>query len=460
MMDMYRKTRACTTRADFAPETLGNHGDMTSEQLVAYIEKIANGFGSGAVFVENQAALDAVLVASTGGLTNVRIGVWVVFHSIEPTMWAICEHEDDVQGVSRVLAARRPKLQVDMEVRIVRPQDGARMTGHLPMRHDIHDTILSGVDMSGTIKRIENHLHRHLDEIVEQLGGKPPCVLCGARVDVGATTTELQIVPDDVPFLEVTLRRKCTACANAGPTSAIIMGSTEDERDSLRDAFRQHQLACVRTRAAVRVAAAKQNPAALIAALEEALKPTLNVRHSGDLHGDLHADLTPAAHALVALVPGAPQIARRARALLKSVPSWPQLPEDETRRCAACDVSKPVTEYSANQWRKGNRRCRECQTGNVARDASAHMRARADADALATAFEELALRERTRLAEELARRNENEHTDSECVICFQETPDGERDVLHGAHWVCLACSADMRAHGIEQCPLCRETVTA
>ena len=83
----------------------------------------------------------------------------------------------------------------------------------------------------------------------------------------------------------------------------------------------------------------------------------------------------------------------------------------------------------------------------------------ADAEALAAAFDELALRERTRLAEELARRNENEHADNDCVICFQETPEDERNALHGAHWVCRACSEDMRAHGIEQCPLCRESVT-
>lgn len=84
--------------------------------------------------------------------------------------------------------------------------------------------------------------------------------------------------------------------------------------------------------------------------------------------------------------------------------------------------------------------------------------ARAEADALATAFEDLELRERARLAAELARRNANEHTDDDCVICFQETPEEERSVLHGAHWVCRVCHEDMRARDIHSCPQCRASV--
>ena len=94
----------------------------------------------------------------------------------------------------------------------------------------------------------------------------------------------------------------------------------------------------------------------------------------------------------------------------------------------------------------------------MVRDAAAHAHARADADALAAAFDDLAIRERTRLVDELARRNANEHADDECVICLQATPEGERATLHGAHWVCAPCREDMRSHRIEQCPICRHAV--
>ena len=53
-----------------------------------------------------------------------------------------------------------------------------------------------------------------------------------------------------------------------------------------------------------------------------------------------------------------------------------------------------------------------------------------------------------------------EHEDrlAECVICFQSTPESERSVLHGVHWVCIVCRSDMRLHGIAHCPMCRESV--
>ena len=86
------------------------------------------------------------------------------------------------------------------------------------------------------------------------------------------------------------------------------------------------------------------------------------------------------------------------------------------------------------------------------------LQARVDADALAAAFDDLALRERERLAEELARRNANEHTDDDCVICFQTTPEAQRSALHDAHWVCRECHDDMRARDIHSCPQCRAVV--
>ena len=92
----------------------------------------------------------------------------------------------------------------------------------------------------------------------------------------------------------------------------------------------------------------------------------------------------------------------------------------------------------------------------MARGTAAH--ARADEE-LATAFDALALRERAHLREELARRNAKEHTDDECVICFQSTPEDERSALHDVHWVCTVCRADLRTHSITQCPMCREAVS-
>lgn len=414
--------------------------ESESVDLAVFKKHVESG-GHCALRIHTQELADVVHVLSMG--MNVPIGSITVAYGVEPTVWAVCDDTDDLQWVASELFAQQKSLQVALQLRIVRPQDGSCVSFDLPMRHDIHNTIRTAVDVPGTLERIQAQLFRHLDSVVERLGGNPTCVYCGARVAVGATEAELQVVPDNVPFVKVTLRRKCAACANATPTSAVIVGDVHAGRSALHD----HLLARVRTHAAVRVAAERQNPAALVAALEAALE---------QMDG---ANLTYAAHVLLALVPAAPHIARRARAVLQRVPTWPRLPEDELRRCAACDVSKPSADYTMNQWRKGNRRCRVCQTGNVVRDAAARACARADADALAVAFDDLAMRERAHLSEELARRNANEHTDDECVICFQSTSEGERSALHGAHWVCKVCRVDMHTHNIAQCPVCRESLS-
>ena len=424
-------------------ETRSDNGEW-----VADFKKHVEDGGHGALLIETQEMVDQVRVLSMGRLENAPIGSIAVAYGVEPTVWALCDRTDDLQRIAAELAARQPSLQVALQLRIVRPQDGARAIFDLPMRHDIYDTIRTVVDLPGTMQRIQTQLFRHLDSVVERLGDNPTCVYCGTRVAVGANETELRVVPDEVPFVKVTVRRKCTACANTTPTAAVIVGATDEARKRALSALHDHQLACVRTSAAVRIAADRQNPAALVAALEAALE------YQAD-----GANLEYAAHALATLVPVAPHITRRARTVLKRVPTWPRIPEDELRHCVACDVSKPSSAYTANQWRKGRRRCRECQTGSVVRDAEAHACARADADMLAAVFDELALRERTRLTDELARRNANEHTDDECVICFQSTLDSERSALHGAHWVCVMCRDDMRAHGILQCPICRESIS-
>ena len=415
--------------------------------------------GLGAVQVTSQAMVEKVRILTMGRLSNVPIGKTAVAYGVEPTVWAVIDDAHDVHDLHSVLAARQRSLQVALQVRLVRPQDGARATFVLPMRHDIHDTMRSTSDFGDTMQRIQRQLFRHFDAAVARLGGAPTCVLCGACADVGANGTELRVVSDDVdvPFVEVSVRRKCAACAHAASAIGFLVGETEEVRERARDDFHEQQLARVRTRAAVRVAADRRNPAALVAALEAALE--LPVWHA-DID-QAHADLSYAADVLVALVHTAPHVAGHARAVLRRVSTWPQMemPRDDMRLCASCNVSKSVADYSANQWRKGRRRCRACQAGGVTRDAETEVHARADADALAAAFVDVALRERERLTEELARRNANEHTDDECVICFQSTMEGERSVLHGAHWVCLMCREDMRTHSIEQCPMCRESIT-
>lgn len=421
--------------------------ETRSDDWVAVFKKHVENGGHGALRIETQEMVDKVRDLSMGRLENAPIDSIAVAYGVEPTVWAVCDDTDDLQWIANEMATRQPSLQVALQLRIVRPQDGARATVDLPMRHDIHDTIRKAVDLPGTMERIQGQLFRHLDSVVERLGDNPGCVYCGARVAVGANETELRVVPDDVPFVKVTVRRKCAACADATPTAAMIVGATEEAREGALNALHDHQLACVRTRAAVRVAVDRQNPAALVAALEAAMERQAD-----------GAYLAYAAHALAALVPAAPHIARRARAVLGRVPTWPRLPEDELRRCAACNVSKPSADFTVNQWRKGNRRCRACQSNSVVRDAAAQVSVRADADALAAAFDELALRERTRLSEELARRNAHEHTDDECVICFQTTPEIERSALHDAHWVCVVCREDMRTHGLAHCPMCRDPV--
>ena len=402
-------------------DTISEEGDW-----IARFKKHAENGGHAVLRIDMQEKEDGVRVLSCGMLGNVPMGSIVVAHGVEPTVWAVCEDVSDLRAVAREMVARRTGLQTTLHLYIVRPQDGARATYGLPMRHDIHETIKTAVDMPGTIQaqlfRIQAQLFRHQDAIIERLGGNlSSCVYCGDCTTVGANEVRLQlrVVADEVPFANVTVHRKCNACSDATATAAVIVATTEGAPERVLEAFDDHQLASIRIRAAVRNATHRRNPGALVAALEEALDR---------LTDDMHMDLAYAAHALVALVAEAPHVSRRARAVLRCVPTWPCIVEDDLRLCAACDVSKPCTDYSANQWRKGRRRCRECQAGGVARDARklcVGAEEHVDADALAVAFDALALRERARLSEELARRNAHEHRDDDCVICFQMTPEDD-----------------------------------
>lgn len=407
--------------------------------------------GHAVLLIATEEMKQQVCEMSSNQIREPPLGSIVVAYGLEPTTWALCDEADypHMREIMREMIARQKSLQTTLQLRVARPQDGARAIYELPMRYDIHGAIRTATDLPGTLERVQAQLFRHLHAVTERLGGSPVCSYCGAYVRSGAHETEMRIVPEEVPFVEVTVRRKCAVCADATSSPAIIVaGDTVEERARASDALHSHQLTRIRTRAAVRVAVQRQNPAALVAALEAVLdRQPAGVGLANDML------LTRAARVLVALIAEAPQMARRSRAVLRRVPEWPQIPEDDVRLCASCDGFKPKSDFSANQWRRGRRRCRECQERGLTRDAAAQARAAADADALAATFAELATRERARLDEELARRNE-QYNDDECAICFER--ECERVVLHGEHWVCAACREDMHAHGIAQCPMCRE----
>lgn len=212
----------------------------SGEWMVDFKKHVEEG-GYAVVRIENQEMVNDVCVLSMGIKMDVPIGSIVVAYSVEPTVWAVCDDTDDLRSVVRAMAARQASLQVALQLRIVRPQDGARTTYNLPMRHDIHDTIRTTVDLPGTFERILAQLFRHLDAIVERLGGHPACVYCAACIAVGANETELRVVSDDVPFVNVTLRSKCAACTIATPSAGVIVGATDEAREDAVRALHDHQ---------------------------------------------------------------------------------------------------------------------------------------------------------------------------------------------------------------------------
>ena len=125
---------------------------------------------------------------------------------------------------------------------------------------------------------------------------------------------------------------------------------------------------------------------------------------------------------------------------------------EEPRRCKSCGESKPKSAFTDNQWRKARdkRRCIPCQEGGVlgsveAREQQAAWQAEMD-DFTAIRAAKVA-EERRRVEAELARRNELEHADTECCVCFEEANESEGRPrcsfpCHKEHWLCAPCMKD------------------
>jgi len=117
---------------------------------------------------------------------------------------------------------------------------------------------------------------------------------------------------------------------------------------------------------------------------------------------------------------------------------------DERRQCKCCGRSLPRSAFSHSQWKKGQRRCSECQQGGVLSSLDERERQaaeEADRAAMAAIYAEGLATERRRIEEELARRNACERSDEECAVCFEQTTLAARFVMpcSNRHWLCKRC---------------------
>ena len=126
--------------------------------------------------------------------------------------------------------------------------------------------------------------------------------------------------------------------------------------------------------------------------------------------------------------------------------------QEEPRRCKSCGENKPKSAFTDNQWRKARdkRRCLACQEGGVVGSVEAREQ---QAIWQAEVYEFTAIRaaavaeERRRVESELARRNELEHADTECCVCFEEANEADGRPrcsfpCHKEHWLCAPCMKD------------------
>lgn len=135
----------------------------------------------------------------------------------------------------------------------------------------------------------------------------------------------------------------------------------------------------------------------------------------------------------------------------------------KTRQCKSCGELKPKEDFSDNQWRKGKRRCKPCQSAGVVATIEAQQdleAAQEEAADFRRIHQEAAEAEAARVRAELARRNANEHDDGDCPICFEDVDEAERCALHEGtvmHWMCGSCLRDMFNHSQAlDCPTCRQ----
>jgi len=122
---------------------------------------------------------------------------------------------------------------------------------------------------------------------------------------------------------------------------------------------------------------------------------------------------------------------------------------EECRFCKSCGARKPKAEYSDNQWRKGQRRCKTCQNAGITTSVAQRVEEAAEeeeASAMRKLYQQQVEAEEQAVQEKLKKLNENERTDAECAICIDEFAPEQRLVLHGTmHWLCVGCLEDMLA---------------
>ena len=139
---------------------------------------------------------------------------------------------------------------------------------------------------------------------------------------------------------------------------------------------------------------------------------------------------------------------------------------EESRPCKSCGRNRGRAAFSQNQWRRGQRRCIECQQGGVlvsVDELERQVAEEEDRAAMAALYAEGIAKERARIQEEVARRNACERSDHECAICFDETDVGDRRAMpcNSRHWLCKGCldvnieHANRSGAASLNCHLCR-----
>lgn len=283
---------------------------------------------------------------------------------------------------------------------------------------------------------------------------RPPCGLCGAPSTCGgAWRTTVGLCAGEVAarekVMELGLSRRCATCTTqTHEGDAFVLGNTPNDARLGAEMLHERAVEEARALASVRLSLVQEGAvSALVAAgaLARLAQPPPDVRDAVVARLVSHAATAPRATVdaiarSLRVIEGADAEAVRAvetrRAAL------------DVRTCHACARALSAGAFSNNQWRKGRRRCYQCQeTGRPA--------------ALATASrdDDVAELEAALAAASLAAREARElQRDDECYICFEVTEREDRAALHDAHWVCRECRVQLRAHGHTRCPVCRAPV--
>jgi hypothetical protein len=421
-------------------------------------------------------------------------GSWGICVGTEPTMWGILQPPRSIDGLHLrqhvrkcldTLESRQKAAQCKIQVHVSRPADGAYAQVDMLVNKTRVDDLEYGPHTTQGMQAMHSlqcTVRKNLDSMVAALDRPtPPCAACGGAPAFGQHQYAMRIVPPvgehGLFAVDIELTRLCVRCGDTNADEvSMIVGSSADSAQRGLDALRDGVVMIARARAQLRSTLAEVDNT--LPRLQAALGIYLDAYESTNEFVkvvDMHA-VAAVAQRLTTLSSGATaRIVDRVCAVLERTRVIARQHEhaagardiielelptaaSELRECAACGGTKAYEAFSDNQWRKARpkRRCIECQSNGVPRDDRVRDGARADTIALLEAFEAFALNERQRVDQELARRNA-EHNDNDCPICFGETAEAERVMLHdgAAHWVCVSCRVDLREHGLMQCPSCR-----